>query len=105
MVVGVVPRFRPIFNGLEAKGELPQLTSWLMAFVQLDTACFHLPVLFVVIALLAIDEAAVSLLRRQARGPLWAWLCLAAVALAAMPAIYLVVGALLLAIFEMGRVK
>jgi hypothetical protein len=101
-VIDLVPRFNPVFQRLTEKGELPQLTGWLVAFVQLDTACFHLPVVLVAIALLAIDEAAVSLLRRRERGNLWSWLWVVAAGLAGFVAQFAIVVGLLLAVFKMS---
>jgi len=97
-----VPRFEPIFKKLEEKGELPQMTHWLMAFVRLNAASFYLPALLLALAVLAVGEAGVRILRRKAMGTLWSWLWLAAVALAAIPVIYLVVNVLLLAVFNMS---
>ena len=102
LVISFVPRFDPVFRKLTDKGELPQLTGWLVAFVQLDTACFHLPVVLVAIALLAIDEAAVRLLRRRARGNLWSWLWVVAAGLAGFVAQFVIVVGLLLPVFKMG---
>jgi hypothetical protein len=102
LVVYFAPRFVPIFQKLDEKGELPQLTSPLMAFVRLDTAYFHLPTAFVVIALLAVDEWAVRLLRRRARGSLWSWLWVAAASLAGIVAQFVIVSGLVLPVFKMG---
>jgi type II secretory pathway component PulF len=102
LVVGFVPRFDPVFRKLTAMGELPQLTGWLLAFVQLDAASFHLPVVLVAIALLAIDEAAVRLLRRRARGNLWSWLWVGAAGLAGLVAQFVIVVGLLDPAFKMG---
>jgi hypothetical protein len=95
-------RYDPIFERFEEKGELPQLTGWLVAFVRLDTACYHLPVLLVAIALLSIDEAAVRLLRQRARGNLWSWLWVVAAALAGFVALLVLRAGLLLLVFKMG---
>jgi len=102
LVIAFVPRYEVIFKRLEEKGELPQLTGWLVAFVHLDAACFHLPVVLVAIALLAADEAAVRLLRRRARGNLWSWLWVVAVGLAGVVAQVVIVAGLLLPVFHMG---
>jgi type II secretory pathway component PulF len=98
----IVPRFEPIFKKLEEKGELPQMTHWLMAFDRLNAASFYLPALLLALAVLAVDEAVVRILRRKARGNLWSWLWVAAVALAAIPAIHLVVSGVLLPVFKMS---
>jgi type II secretory pathway component PulF len=102
MLLVIVPRFEPIFKKLEEKGELPQMTHWLMAFVRLNAASFYLPALLFALAVLAIEEAGVRILRRKAMGNLWSWLWVAAVALAAIPVIRLVVIGLLLPVFKMG---
>ena len=67
-----------------------------MAFDRLNAASFYLPALLLALAVLAVDEAVVRILRRKARGKLWSWLWVAAVALAAIPAGFLVVTGLLL---------
>jgi hypothetical protein len=102
LVIGFVPRYDIIFERLEEKGELPQLTGWLVAFVHLDAACLHLPVVLVVVGLLAADEAAVRLLRRRTRGNLWSWLWVVGVGLAGVVAQVVIVEGLLLAVFHMG---
>jgi type II secretory pathway component PulF len=92
----IVPRFEPIFKQLEEKGKLPQMTHWLMAFGGLNA-------LLLALALLTVAEVVVRILRRKARGNFWSWLWVAAVALAAMPAILLVIIGLLLPVFVMGE--
>jgi type II secretory pathway component PulF len=98
----IVPRFEPIFKRLEEKGELPHMTHWLVAFDRLNAASYYLSAFPLALALLAVDEVVVRILRRKAWGNLWSWLWVAAVALAAMPAILLVVSGLLLPMFKMG---
>jgi hypothetical protein len=104
MVLVIVPRFEPSFKRLEEQGEFPQMTHWLVAFDRLNAASFYLPALLLALALLAVDEVVVRILRRKAWGNLWSWLWVAAVALAAMPAILLVVSGLLLPVFKMGSI-
>ena len=101
MLLVIVPRFEPIFKTLEEKGELPQMARWLMAFVRLNAASFYLPALLLALAMLAVDEAVVRILRRKAMGILWSWLWVVAVALAAIPVILLVVNGLLQPVFNM----
>jgi hypothetical protein len=96
------PRYEQIFKKLEEKGELSQLTHWLMAFDRLNAASFYLAALLLALAVLVVDEAVVRILRRKARGNLWPWLWVAAVALAAIPAVVLVVSGLLLPVFKMS---
>jgi type II secretory pathway component PulF len=102
MLLVIVPRFEPIFKTLEEKGELPQMTHWLMAFVRLNVASFYLPALLLALAMLAVDEAVVRILRRKAMGILWSWLWVVAVGFAAVPVMYLVVSGLLLPVFKMS---
>jgi hypothetical protein len=102
VVLVFAPRFEPIFKRLEEQGELPQLTRWLMAFDRLDTSFFYLPALLLALAVSVVDEVVVRTLRRRARGNLWSWLWVAAVALAAIPAGFLVVSGLLLPVFKMS---
>jgi len=99
----IVPRFRPSFARLDEQGQLPGLTKLFFAFEWLNASCFYLPAFAVIIAFVLIDEGVVTLLRRRVRGTLWSWLWVAAVALAAMPALYSVVVAILLAVFEIGQ--
>jgi hypothetical protein len=103
LVIGFVPRFETLFKKLEEKGELPQLTGWLMAFRQLDAACFHLLVVLLAITPLAVDEAAVRLFHRRARGNLWSWLCVGALGLAGAVAQVMIVVGLLLPVYRMGH--
>jgi hypothetical protein len=100
--LATVPQFEPVFTKLEEKGELPELTGWLMAFSRMDAVGLHLPVLAVVLALAVIDQAAVSLLRQQTRGSLWSWLWVVAAGLAGVVAQIVIVAALLLPVFKMG---
>jgi hypothetical protein len=102
LVLVFVPRFESIFMTLEERGELPQTTQWLIAFVRLNAECFYLPVLLLSVALLAVDAVVVRYLRRSVRGHLWSWLWVAALALAAIPAVLLVVTGLLLPVFKMS---
>jgi type II secretory pathway component PulF len=98
LLIGVVPRFDRIFRDFELneKGELPLLTSWLMAFVHLDIACFHLPVVLVAITILAVDEAVMRWLRRRENGNTWSWRWIVCVGLAGFVAVFIIVLALLL---------
>jgi hypothetical protein len=103
MMLVFVPRFEPIFMKLEECGELSWPTQWLMTFDRLNAACFYLPALLLAIALLAVDAVVVRHLRRKVRGSLWSWLWVAALALAAIPAMLLVLTGLLLPVFKMGQ--
>jgi type II secretory pathway component PulF len=100
MVIGFVPRFDPVFQKLNEKGELPQLTGWLLAITHLDAACFHLPVVLVAVALLAVDEAVVRLLRRREDGNTWSWRWVVWVGLAGIVAVFIIVLGLLLPVFK-----
>jgi hypothetical protein len=102
LVIAYVPRFEAIFKKLEEKGELPQLTGWLLTGMQRDAAYFHLPVVLVAVTLLALDEAAVRLLRRRTRGNLWSWLWVIAFGLVGLVAAVTVPVALLLPVFKMS---
>jgi hypothetical protein len=102
MVLVFAHRYEPIFKKLEEKGELPQVTQWLMAFDRVNVASFYLPALLLVLAVLVVDQVVVRFLRRKAGGNLWSWLWVAAVALAAIPAVVLVVSGLLLPVFKMS---
>jgi hypothetical protein len=103
MLLGCLPQFGPIFARLEQKGQLPELTRWLVAFARLNALSLYLPVLALVLALAAIDQAAVSRLRRRARGSLWSWIWVIAVALGGVVCQLLVVAGLLLPVIQMGR--
>ena len=50
------PRFGPIFQKLDEKGELPVLSSWVWAFVRLNDACFYLPAVILVLVHFALGE-------------------------------------------------
>jgi hypothetical protein len=89
-----LPRYEPLFAKLSEQGKLPELTRWLMAFSQFDTACFHLPIGLVIVAILALEEAVVRRLRRA----FWSWLCVLGVTLAAIPTLSLLVIAMLMPI-------
>lgn len=102
LVIGVVPRFEAMFQRLTEKGELPQLTSLLVAFARVDAAYYHLPVVLVALALLALDEAAVCLLRRRSRGNLWSWLWVAAGGVAGLVSQQVIIYGLMLPIYKMG---
>ncbi|MBI1915798.1 MAG: hypothetical protein HYS12_13845 [Planctomycetes bacterium] len=104
VIVVHAPRFAPIFAKLQARGELPALTSWFMVFVRFNASCLSLPTLLIVLALLTVDELAVSVLRRQRRGKLWSWLWVTGFALAGIGAQMLVAYALVLPVFEMDSV-
>ena len=101
LMVRVIPRFVPIFQKLDELGELPQPTKWLTAWVHVDTDCYHVPVVFLALALLAIDEWAVGLLRRKPNGNLRSWLWVTVVGLAGIVAEFVIVVGLLAPVFTL----
>jgi len=102
LIIFFTPRFEPIFSRLAEKGELSQLTRWLVAFVGLNAECFYLPAVLTLIGLLCVDEAAVLLLRRRKRGSLWSWLWVIVVGVAGLLGCLVVVVGLLLPLFKMS---
>jgi hypothetical protein len=102
IVIGIVPRFESVFQKIQEKGELPRLTHWLMALVQMDAACLHLPIVLGAVALLIIDEAAVRVFRQRATGTIWAWLWLLGAFLAGLAALFVIGVGLLLPVYKLG---
>ncbi len=97
-----VPRF-PLFAKLDQKDELPGLTKWLVAFERLNSSCFYLPAVALILAFVLIDEAVVNLLSRRESGPLWAWIWVGAVGFCGLfIAPLLFVAGLLLPVFRMS---
>jgi hypothetical protein len=102
LVFFFVPKYEPIFARLQSKGELPQLTVWLRAFVWFNQECYSLPALLLLIAFLAIDESVILLLRNRRSGLLLSWIWIAALVLAGLMSAVIVITAILLPIFQMS---
>jgi type II secretory pathway component PulF len=51
-----IPRFGPVFQRLDEKGELPELTRWVWAFIRLNQDYYYLPAMLTLVTLFAIGE-------------------------------------------------
>ena len=60
-----VPKFFELFDQLQQRGELPALTSYVLAAARFSRTLFHAPVAVFLIGLIASDMASAHLSRRQ----------------------------------------
>jgi hypothetical protein len=60
-----LPQFMPIFDKLEKRVELPQLTVLMTAFGRLNYSSYFLPLLACMLAFILLDAGVIALLRRS----------------------------------------
>jgi hypothetical protein len=99
----VFPSFRPMFERLHERGELPGLTSMLGTWVHVNEQWLYLPLAFLLLVLLQgaiVVELATFLLRRTPLRRWWAVFWLSAVAIPALVAWGVVLAGLLLPVLR-----
>jgi hypothetical protein len=102
LLLFILPKFGPIFSRLAAKGELPALTSWLVAVERFNSAAFGLPILAFFAWLIVFDLGLAALVRDLRRGRLLYWGWFVAMILLALFACLLFVVAVNLPVFKMS---
>ena len=95
LLIGFVPRFDEIFRRLAERDGLPWVSEWLVGFVRMDAAGFHIPVVLVALAMIGLDVAVVRCLRKRSGGNFWSWLWVVAAGAAGLSALVLIIVALL----------
>jgi len=102
LVLLVVVQFKPIFEKLEKKGDLPTLIAFLMSFVRINDSAFFLPVLALMLGSLILDALVVALLRKSQKADSLVDNWVAAVCCLSMVAAVVVVIGMVLPVFKIS---
>ncbi len=97
-----VPRFSELFARLEARGELPGITAWLIWFGEVNERTLYAPCLLFLILVVAVDAAVARSWQRSRRGRLLYWLWFGAVIVMGYVMLNLAAVALVLPVFMMS---
>ena len=103
LLVYVTPKLESLFENLQARGEIPALTEWVLWFAWLNRTSLLVPYALAIVLLLVCDLSMAGLYRRSLRGQLLYWVWFTAVIAAGILAAGCVVTAMMLPVLEMSE--